>query len=351
MLHSKKRTPVATSILAALTAVVAILAAETAQAQSATFSGKTITLIVHTPPGGGYDAYARVLSRHLGRFLAGNPHVIVANKPGAGGYLAANYTASVAPRDGTVMALMQQSTLLDEAMGHSPMRTSVREFNWIGNFSQSNNVLALWHTSPVRTIADAQKRETPVGASGANSTAAQLPAFLNAILGTRFKVVRGYEGGANIDIAMQRGEVEGRGANTWASYKSTNVANLQEGNLRFLVQVGLRKEPDLPDVPLLSDLVKGDPEKEQAARLVSLGLSIARPLAAPPGVPPEVVDMLRRAFDAAVNDAQFLEEADKLSLEVDPMTGEDVQAGIAQILATPHDVIERLRAAVATHNN
>ncbi len=338
------------AVLAALVAI-GLLPSGTAQSQDAAFAGKTITVVVHTPPGGGYDAYARLLSRHLGRFIAGNPHVIVANKPGAGGYLAANYAANVAPRDGTVLALMQQSTLVDEAMGTSPMRTSMREFNWIGNFSQSNNVLAVWHTSPVKTIGDAQKRDTPVGASGANSTAAQLPAFLNAILGTRFKVVRGYEGGANIDIAMQRGEVEGRGANTWASYKSTNVANLREGNLRFLVQVGGRKEPDLPDVPLLTELAKGDPAKEQAARFVSLGLSIARPLAAPPGVPADRVDMLRRAFNHVVKDPQFLDEANRLSLEVDPMTGEEVQGGIAQILATPTDVIDKLRAAVATHNN
>jgi tripartite-type tricarboxylate transporter receptor subunit TctC len=339
---------------AALLALVAIVSAwpvASVQAQEETFAGKTITLIAHTPPGGGYDAYVRLLSRHLGRYLPGTPHIIVANKPGAGGYLAANYIANVAPRDGTTLGLMQQSTVVDEAMGNSPMRTSLRELNWIGNFSQSNNVLALWHTSPVKTIADAQKRETPVGASGANSTAAQLPAFLNAILGTRFKVVRGYEGGAAIDIAMQRGEVEGRGANTWASYKSTNVASLRDGNLRFLVQVGLRREPDLPDVPLLTDLAKGDPAKEPAARFVSLGLSISRPLAAPPGVPRERVDMLRRAFDATMKDQAFIDEATKLNLEVDPMTGDEVQAAIGQVLATSPDVIERLRGVVAAQNN
>ena len=341
---------VSAPILVALAVASAVLSTETA-AQTAPFAGKTITLVVHTPPGGGYDAYARLFSRHLGRFLEGHPHVIVANRPGAGGYVAANYAANVAPRDGTVLALMQQSTLLDEAMGTSPMRTSVREFNWIGNITQSNNVVAMWHTSPVKTIGDALKRDTPVGASGANSTAAQVPAYLNAILGTRFKVVRGYEGGAAIDIAMQRGEVDGRGSNTWASYKSTNAANLREGKLHFLVQVGVRREPDLPNVPLLTDLAKGDPMKEQAARFVSLALSISRPLAAPPGVSPQRVEVLRRAFDAAMRDPQLLDEASKLSLEVDPMTGEEVQAGIDQILATPQEVIERLRVAVSAPNN
>jgi tripartite-type tricarboxylate transporter receptor subunit TctC len=317
-----------------------------AHAQSVSFAGKNVTLMCHTAPGGGYDAYVRLLARYLGRFLPGSPGIIVVNKPGAGGYVAANYAANVAPRDGTFMVLMQQSTLLDEPMGQSAMQTSLRDFNWIGNLSQSNNLVVTWRTSPIKTIGDAQKREAPIGASGANSTAAQIPAFLNAILGTRFKVVLGYEGGAAINLAMQRGEVEGRGSGTWATYKSTSTSDLRDGNLNLLVQIGLRKEPELPDVPLLADLVKGDATKEQVARFVSLGLSISRPLAAPPGVPADRVELLRRAFDATMKDPQFLEEADRLSLEIDPMTGEEVQAGVDQILATPPDVIDVIRTAM-----
>ena len=301
----------------------------------------------HTAPGGGYDAYVRLLARYLGKFLPGTPAIIVVNKPGAGGYVAANYAATVAPRDGTLLLLMQQSTLIDEPMGQSQMPVSLRNFNWIGNLSQSNNLLVTWRTSPVKTIGDARKQELPIGASGPNSTAAQIPAFLNAILGTRFKVVLGYEGGAAINLAMARGEVEGRGSGTWATYKSTSATDLREGNLNLLVQIGLRKEPELPDVPLLADLVRGDAIKEQVARFVSLGLSISRPLAAPPGVPPDRVDLLRRAFDGIMKDSQFLDEANKLSLEIDPMTGEEVQAGISQILATPPDVIEVIRSAMA----
>jgi tripartite-type tricarboxylate transporter receptor subunit TctC len=335
----------------ALAAVIGALSVEPAQAQSASFAGKTITLMCHTPPGGGYDAYVRLLSRHLGRFLPGNPNVIVANKPGAGGYVAANYAANAAPRDGTFVVLMQQSTLLDEPMGRSAMRLSLRDLNWVGNFSQSNNLLVTWHTSPIKTIDDARKRAAPIGASGVNSTAAQLPAFLNAILGTRFKVVHGYEGGAAINLAMERGEVERRGAGTWATYKSTSTADVREGRLNLLVQIGLRKEPELPDVPLLADLVKGDATKEQVARFVLLGLSISRPLAAPPGVSPERVGLLRGAFDAAMRDSQVLEEANRLSLEIDPMTGEEVQAGVSQILATPPDVIDVIRSAMAVQPN
>src|SRR4249920_4072218 len=150
--------------LVALAAIAGALSIGPAQAQSTSFAGKTITLMCHTAPGGGYDAYLRLLARYLGRFLPGSPNMIVVNKPGAGGYVAANYAANVAPRDGTFMLLMQQSTLIDEPMGQSAMQTSLRDFNWIGNLSQSNNLLVTWRTSPVKTIADAQKRETPIGA-------------------------------------------------------------------------------------------------------------------------------------------------------------------------------------------
>jgi tripartite-type tricarboxylate transporter receptor subunit TctC len=331
----------------ALAATIGALSHGPAQAQGVSFAGRTVTLMCHVPPGGGYDAYLRLLARHLRQHLPGNPSIIVVNKPGAGGAVAANYAADVAPRDGTFMLLMQQSMLVEEPLGQSALTTSVRDFNWIGNFSQSNNVVATWHTSHVKTIADAQKREALLGASGPGSTAAQLPAFLNAILKTRFKVVHGYTGGAAIDLAMQRGEVDGRGANTWAVYRSTGAEFVRQGSFNFLIQVGLRKESDLPEVPLLIDLVKGDPMKEQAARFVSLGLSISRPLTAPPGVAPERVALLRRAFDATMRDPQFLSEANKLSLEVDPMSGEEVQSGINQILATPPDVIDALRAVMA----
>jgi tripartite-type tricarboxylate transporter receptor subunit TctC len=328
----------------AIAAIIGVISAGPGHAQSINFAGKTLTLMAHTPPGGGYDAYVRLLSRHIGNSLPGNPHTVVVNKPGAGGYTAANHLGSLAPRDGTFMALMQQSILLDEALGKSVMQVSERDLNWIGNLSQSNNLLAVWHAIPVKTIDDAGSRETTVGASGSSSTAAQLPALLNAVLGTRFRVIHGYEGGAAIDLAMQRGEVEGRGANTWASYKSTSTALVREGKLTFLVQVGRRKEPELPNVPLLTDLVKGDAAKEQAARFVSLAFSIARPLAAPPGVPADVVKVLRRAFDATVKDASFLEEANRTSLEVDPMTGEEVEAGVRQVLSTPPEVVSTLRA-------
>ena len=310
------------------------------------FAGKTITLMAHTAPGGGYDTYLRLLARHMGRFIPGNPALIVTNKPGAGGLLALNHAGNLAPRDGTFMTLVQQAILLHEPMGAPGLQTSLKQLNWIGNLSQSNNLVVTWHTSPVKTIEDAMVREATLGASGTGSTAAQLPAFINAILGTRFKIILGYDGGTSIQIAMQRGEMEGRGANTWSSYKATTPNEVRDGKYNYLIQVGLRKEVELPNVPLLSDLTRGDILKEPISRFVSLALTVSRPLAAPPNVPADRIAILRKAFDATMKDAAFLAEAEKLGAEIDPMEGQQVQDAVAEILSTPKDVIARIQAAL-----
>ncbi|MDB5509893.1 MAG: tripartite tricarboxylate transporter family receptor [Hyphomicrobiales bacterium] len=217
---------------------------------------------------------------------------------------------------------------------------------WIGNVSQSPNVTAVWHTSKVATIEDAKVREVLVGSTGASSPDAQMPRVYNALLGTRFKVVTGYAGGAQINLAMERGEVEGRGTNTWPSYKATMPDAVREKKLVPLVQIGLKRDPDLADTPLLMELVAGDPRKEAVARFLSLTTAISRPLAAPPLVPAERVEVLRRAFDATMKDPAFLAEAEKLKLDVDPMGGSEVEAAVRQVLATPADVIARTQAAL-----
>lgn len=310
------------------------------------YAGKTISMSTHTGPGGGYDTYLRMLSRHMGRHIPGKPNLVVVNQPGAGGLTAVNHAGRVAPQDGTWLTLVSQGLLMHEATGAPGLQVSLQHFKWLGNLSQSNNVTATWHTSSAKTVEDAKTREVVVGATGAGSISTQVPAVLNALLGTRFKAIAGYEGGAQMNLAMQRGEIEGRGTNTWASYKATMPKEVKEGKLNVLLQIGLRKEPDLPNVPLLVDLVKGDPQKEAVGRFVSLTLAIARPLAAPPGVPDDRVAVLRRAFDATMTDLEFLAESEKLGAEIDPMTGEEVQEAVKQILTTPKDVIERTQAAI-----
>jgi tripartite-type tricarboxylate transporter receptor subunit TctC len=311
------------------------------------YAGKTISMSTHTSPGGGYDTYLRLLARHLPRHIPGRPATLVVNMPGAGGLLAFNHAGRVAPRDGTLLTLVSQGLLVHEATGQPGMLVSLRDFSWIGNLSQSNIVTVTWHSSGVAAIDDAKARDVTVGSTGIGSISVQVPNLLNALFGTRFKIIYGYKGGAEMNLAMARGELHGRGANTWASYKASSPAEVRDRRFNVLVQIGLRKDPDLLHAPLLNDMVAGDPVHEPVARFMSLSLTVTRPLAAPPGVPEDRVRILRRAFDATMKDAAFLAEAEKLGSEIDPMGGEEVQQAVRQIMATPKDVIDRTQAIIA----
>lgn len=190
-----------------------------------------------------------------------------------------------------------------------------------------------------------------MGGTGAGSATSVGPTLYNSLLGTRFKIIQGYNGSGQIHLAMQRGELDGQGNSTWTSIKSILGQEFRDGKINVLIQTGLRKEPDLPDVPLLTDLVAGDPRKEAVARFISLAVSVARPVAAPPGVPNERVAILRHAFDATMKDPEFLAEASKLSSDIDPMSGPETQAAIAAILETPKSVIAEVQATLGTPEN
>ena len=310
------------------------------------YAGKIISINTHSPPGDGYDIYLRLLTRYMGKYIPGRPGFIILNQPGAGGLYAVNYAGRTAPQDGTFLTLVSEGILVLEVTGGRGLQTSLGSFKWLGNFSQSNNVTVTWATSKIKTLADAMTRDVTVGASGAGSASVLAPTLYNALLGTRFKIIQGYTGSGPIDLAMERGELDGRGTATWASVKFTLPAALQEGKINVLIQMGLRKEPDLPDVPLLSDLVKGDTRKEAIADFMSLAVAIARPLAAPPGVPDDRVAILRRAFDATMNDPEFLAEAAKQRSDIDPMTGAETQAAVARLLSTPKPVLANVQAAL-----
>jgi tripartite-type tricarboxylate transporter receptor subunit TctC len=315
------------------------------------FAGKTITINTHSPPGDGYDIYLRLLSRYMGKYIPGHPGFIILNQPGAGGIFAVNYAARNAPRDGTFLSLVSEGIVVLEATGGRGLQTSLGSFKWLGNFSQSNNVTVTWGMSKTKTLADAMKNDVTVGATGAGSASVMAPTLYNALLGTRFKIIQGYTGSGPIDLAMERGELDGRGTATWASIKFTLASALKEGKINVLIQMGLRKEPDLPDVPLLSDLVKGDSQKEAIAKFMSLAVAIARPLAAPPGVPDDRVAILRQAFDATMKDADFLADAARQHSDIDPMSGAETQAAVARLLGTPKPVIADLQAALGGQPN
>jgi tripartite-type tricarboxylate transporter receptor subunit TctC len=310
------------------------------------FAGKSITISTFTPPGGSYDTYARLLARHIGRFIPGRPNVIVLNQPGAGGLVALNYAGKVAPRDGTFLTLVGVGLLLQEATGRQGMQVSLRDFRWIGNFSTVTNAIVTEKASRTKNIFDAMKQEVLLGSVGIGSIDAQLPAAFNALLGTRFKVFFGYAGSKEILLAMERGEVEGK-LNGWSAFKA-EMPPARLAELNVLAQVGLAPDAELPNVPLFADLAKADPQKAAVAAFLSLSMAISRPLAAPPEVPQDRVEMLRRAFDAALKSPELLADAQKVGFDINPMTGEEVQDGIARVINAPKDVIARSKAAIET---
>jgi len=261
------------------------------------------------------------------------------NMPGAGSRSAAASMFSIQPKDGTVLATGDQSLSLAQAMGES-LQFDTTKFIYIGNPSAENNTTAVWHTTGIKTIDDAKKQEVPVGATG-GSTSSQYPRAMNALLGTKFKVVLGYPGGNDINLAMERGEVAGRGSNSWASWKATKPDWLRDKKINILVQIGLSKAADLPDVPLLMDLGT-TPEDRTLLKLLSAPVTVGRPIWTTPDVPADRVKALRDAFQATIKDPAFIEEAQKASLDVNPVSGEEMQKIVTDIVATPKAIAARL---------
>ena len=243
------------------------------------YKGKQIRFIVRTTVGGDYDQYTRLIARFMGKYIPGNPAIIVVNMPGGGGITAANYMAQVAPRDGTVIGIVSQGLAVDQALGASPqLKADLKEFNWIANVVYSNQLLVVWHTSPTKTIEDAKKRVTTIGTTGAGSSSVQYPAFYNNVLGTKFKIVFGYPGGQHIDLAMERGEVEGRGTNPYSGWMASKPTWIPEKKIIPLMQAGIEKEPALPDVPLIIDQpVRA--EDKPLLQFMANSSTVGRPLA------------------------------------------------------------------------
>lgn len=345
--------PRARARLASLTLAPAILALAAASAAPAAaqesaeafYKGRKIDIVIGFTVGGGYDAYARILARHMGEHIPGKPTLVPRNMTGAGSRVAANFVYSVAPKDGSVMGIADQSIPLEQALGDSGIKFDSREFQWIGNVIADNNIVATWHTSPVKTIADAQKIESTMGATGYN-TSAQYPTVLNQTIGTKFKVILGYPGGNEVNLAMERGEVQGRGSNAWASYKSTKPEWVRDNKIHILAQVGLKRASDLPNVPLLQELTN-NPQDQAALRLLSAPTAIGRPFFAPPGTPADRVKALRVAFDATMKDKAFLDEAEKGGMDVNPVSGEELQKIVADIIDAPAAVKKRLGEMLA----
>src|SRR5215813_11321872 len=336
----------------ALLVAALVLASAPAAAQGVAdfYRGRTINFVVGFGPGGGYDLYARVISRHIGRHIPGNPAVVVQNMDGAGSVRASNYVYAVAPKDGTVIAAVNQNMPMYQLLGGAGAQFETAKLVWLGSMANSNGVVYTWHSSGVRTIADAKTQLVPLGAVGTASDSYIFPTVVNALAGTKFKPIPGYSGTGQINIAIERGEVMGRGGTTWASVQSSNRAWLEGNLINILLQIGFEKEPELKAVPLLQDLVSNDDvsnddvsndEDRKVANVVSLPTALGYAHWVAPGVPAERIEALRQAYAATMKDPEFLAEAQKLNMQLRPQSGAEVSALAKRVTDTPKPVLER----------
>jgi tripartite-type tricarboxylate transporter receptor subunit TctC len=312
-----------------------------AQAQDKPFyEGKTISIIVGFGPGGGYDLYSRLLAQYLGKYILGHPRVVVQNMDGAGGVRAANYIYSNAVQDGTYIASVNQGAAMFQLLGGDEAKYDLTKVGWLGSIAASNNVAYVWSGSGVATLDDAKKREVALAGSGIISDSDIYPAVLNAIVGTKFKVIDGYTGTNDSNLAIERGEVAGRGGGAYSNLVSTKPDWLRDKKIIILAQTGLKKDKDLPNVPLLIDLAKTE-EDRQIAMVVTLPTVIGYNQWVGPGVPADRLALLRKAYASALADPDLLADAKKQNLDIVPKTGEEIAALVKQAGGIPKPVLDR----------
>jgi tripartite-type tricarboxylate transporter receptor subunit TctC len=323
-----------------------------AKAESAAdaFAGKRIQMVIGWDVGGGYDIYARLLARHLGKHLPGNPTIVPQNMPGAGSRLAANWLYNVAPKDGTVIATIGQGTPLDQAMNEAGVRYDAAKLNWIGNPIIDNLVTAVTQRPGVETLEDLKKKGgLYCGDVGAGPTST-FPEIINQLLGTRIKIIPGFPDVNAVHLAMDRGEVDCVGGTTWSSMKATRGQKMQNHELTILLQWGTMKDPEISsymkrEIPLILELAKNDLDYK-ALSFITSSATLGRPFAAPPGIPEDRLRMLRRAFDETMKDPQFLAEAGKASMDIKPLSGEAVQELATEVAQAPPERLERAKELI-----
>jgi tripartite-type tricarboxylate transporter receptor subunit TctC len=322
-----------------LAAFLAMASSAPSPAQPIDFTGQKITLAIATPSGGGYDLYGRLVARHLGRFLPGNPTIVPQNMPGAGSLIAANWLANVAPRDGTGLAIVPSATLFENLLGNTSARFDARKLNWLVSLNDYTAVAAAWHETPFVTASDMLSKEFLLGSNAPASDTTVWPLLLNALIGAKTKLVRGYPGTAGIALAMERGEVQGVIGDDWASIKANKAQWLRDKKVRILMQMTAARHPDLMDVPTVGEFAPNETNSRILAMFVARQ-KYGRPFLAPPGTPTPVVTLYREAFRALVNDRDFLREAEQAQLLIKVASGEAVAALVEEIHAAPKSVID-----------
>ena len=332
----------------ATAALFAVLPISMTHAQSPAefYKGKTIDLYVGVSVGGGYDLYARMLARHIGKHIPGNPTILPKNMEGGGGMRLANWLYNVGPRDGTAIGAVARAMAFEPLLGNKGAQYDGRRFNYIGSANDEVSVCVAWHTSGVRTFEDAQKTQLVVGSVGIADDTYQYPALLNNMFGAEFKMVPGYPGGNDINLAMERGEVQGRCSIPWSTVKATRRFWIDENKVSLLMQYSLGKHADLPNVPLVMDLARTD-EQRAILKLIFGRQVMGRPFVSPPDVPKDRVAVLRKAFMETMADKEFLAEAEKAKFEVTPVSGEKVENLVLEVYRnTTPELAEKAGAAM-----
>jgi tripartite-type tricarboxylate transporter receptor subunit TctC len=332
-----------------LAAAAAFLLTASAQAQNPAdfYRGRTVDLYVGYSVGGAYDLYSRVIARHLGAHIPGNPTVLVKNMEGAGSLRLANWLYRVAPKDGSVMGMIGRGTGFDPILGQQGAQFDGTKFTWLGSANHEVSVCVSFEgRGGITRFEDLLTKEMTVGGTGGSADTDQFPRVLNGVLGTKMKIVSGYPGGNDVVLAMERGELQGRCGWSWSSVKATHGAWIAEKKINVLVQLSLQKHPELPDVPLVTDLAKTD-EQRQILRLIFARQVMGRPYLAPPGLSAERVATLRKAFMDTMADPEFLADAEKSQLEINPVSGTEVQKLVDEVYRTPPEVAKKAAQVLA----
>jgi tripartite-type tricarboxylate transporter receptor subunit TctC len=307
------------------------------------YRGKVVTLYIGFSVGGGYDIYGRLVARHIGKHIPGQPTVVPVNMEGAGSLKMANWLYNVAPKDGTALGTFSRGVPFEPLIGNAASaRFDATKFTWIGSTTNETSVCVTWNRTNIHTFNDTLRHQLIVGGTGSGADADVFPQVIRGVLGARFRLVSGYPGGNDIEFAMERGEVDGRCGWSWSSIQSAKQQWLKDGTIRVLLQLGLEKHPDLPNIPLVMDLARTE-EERQIFRLVFVRGALGRPFMAPPGIPAERAAALREAFDKMVNDPAFLAEAKRTRLEITPISGLELTRLLEDVYRTPPHVVAKTR--------
>ncbi len=325
--------------IACLTLALTPLSAH-AQSLADFYKGKQVSLYIGFSPGGTYDLYGRQVARHIGKYIPGNPTVVPRNMEGAGSIRLANFIYSQAPKDGTAIATMGRGGAFGPLFGMKGAQFDAEKFLWLGSANDEVSLCAAWHQAGIKSFDEVRKKELIIAATGPGDESQTVPKIFNGVLGSKFRIIGGYPGSNEMTISIERGETQGRCAYSWASMKSVHRQWLDEKKIDILIQLSYQKHPELPHVPLAGDLAK-TPEDRQMINLFAARQVMGRPFFAPPDMPKDRAEMLRKAFLDTLNDKDFLAEADKLKLEITPVPGERVQDIVREIFATPRAVVQK----------